>query len=48
VRVALVHREPERARALVQPWLAVGGRIVAFYDAPRSSATLLPPSTVRD
>jgi ubiquinone/menaquinone biosynthesis C-methylase UbiE len=34
VRVALFDREPERAHALVEPWLAPGGRVHAFYDAP--------------
>jgi ubiquinone/menaquinone biosynthesis C-methylase UbiE len=34
VRVALFHREPERARALVEPWLAPGGRVRAFFDEP--------------
>jgi ubiquinone/menaquinone biosynthesis C-methylase UbiE len=33
-RVGLFHREPERARALAQRWLAPHGRIVAEYDAP--------------
>jgi ubiquinone/menaquinone biosynthesis C-methylase UbiE len=33
VRVGLFHREPERARALVEPWLAPGGTISGFYDA---------------
>ena len=33
VRVGLFHRDPERARALVEPWLAPGGTIAAFYDA---------------
>jgi len=33
-RVGLFHREPERARALAEPWLAPGGRLVAEYDAP--------------
>jgi SAM-dependent methyltransferase len=37
VRVALFHREPVRAGALVQPWLAPGARVRAFYDAPGSS-----------
>ena len=32
VRVGLFHREPERARALVEPWLAPGGRLVTEYD----------------
>ncbi len=36
VRVGLFHREPERARALVEPWLAPGGRVEAFYDSPSS------------
>jgi ubiquinone/menaquinone biosynthesis C-methylase UbiE len=34
VRVGLFHREPERARRLVEPWLAPGGVIRAFYDSP--------------
>jgi ubiquinone/menaquinone biosynthesis C-methylase UbiE len=34
VRVGLFHREPERARALAERWLAPGGRIVAVYDGP--------------
>ncbi len=34
VRVGLFHREPERARALVAPWLAQDGRVLAFYDVP--------------
>jgi ubiquinone/menaquinone biosynthesis C-methylase UbiE len=34
VRVGLFHREPERARRLVEPWLAPGGEIRAFYDGP--------------
>jgi ubiquinone/menaquinone biosynthesis C-methylase UbiE len=34
VRVGLFHREPERARALVEPWLAPGGRVQAFFDPP--------------
>ena len=32
VRVGLFHREPERARALVEPWLAPCGRAQSFYD----------------
>ena len=32
VRVGLFHREPERARGLVEPWLAPGGTIVDHYD----------------
>jgi ubiquinone/menaquinone biosynthesis C-methylase UbiE len=34
VRVGLFHREPARARALVEPWLADGGRVLVFYDTP--------------
>jgi ubiquinone/menaquinone biosynthesis C-methylase UbiE len=34
VRVGLFHQEPERARALVEPWLAPSGRVLAFYDTP--------------
>ncbi|HSJ22502.1 MAG TPA: class I SAM-dependent methyltransferase [Nocardioidaceae bacterium] len=33
-RVGLFHREPERARDLVEPWLAPGARVHSFYDAP--------------
>ena len=36
VRVGLFHREPARARSLVEPWLAPGGRIVAAFDPPPS------------
>jgi ubiquinone/menaquinone biosynthesis C-methylase UbiE len=34
VRVGLFHREPERARALAERWLAPGGRVEAFFDPP--------------
>jgi SAM-dependent methyltransferase len=34
VRVGLFRREPDRARRLVEPWLAPGGRVFAFYDEP--------------
>jgi ubiquinone/menaquinone biosynthesis C-methylase UbiE len=33
-RVRLFEREPERARALVEPWLAPGGEVRSFFDAP--------------
>lgn len=33
-RVRLFHVEPERAHACVAPWLALGGRVRSFYDAP--------------
>ena len=35
VRVGLFDREPERARALVEPWLAPRGTVRAFFDSPR-------------
>jgi ubiquinone/menaquinone biosynthesis C-methylase UbiE len=34
VRVGLFHRDPARARALAERWLAPGGAIFAFYDEP--------------
>ncbi|MBA2331174.1 MAG: methyltransferase domain-containing protein [Actinobacteria bacterium] len=34
VRVGLFDREPERAHALVRPWLAPGGRVLPFFDRP--------------
>lgn len=34
VRVGLFHREPERAYALLEPWLAPGGSVRAFFDRP--------------
>jgi ubiquinone/menaquinone biosynthesis C-methylase UbiE len=34
VRVGLFHREPDRARALVEPWLAPGAVVVAVFDEP--------------
>ena len=34
VRVGLFHRDPDRARELAAPWLAPGGTIHAFFDAP--------------
>ena len=34
VRVGLFHREPERARSLVERWLAPGGEVFAFFDPP--------------
>jgi ubiquinone/menaquinone biosynthesis C-methylase UbiE len=46
VRVGLCHREPERARALCQPWLASGGRLQFFYDGPatpRAASAGSPP-----
>jgi ubiquinone/menaquinone biosynthesis C-methylase UbiE len=34
IRVGLFHREPERAHRLAERWLAPGGSVSAFYDAP--------------
>jgi ubiquinone/menaquinone biosynthesis C-methylase UbiE len=34
VRVGLFHRDPERARGLVEPWLAPGGQLQTFLDEP--------------
>jgi ubiquinone/menaquinone biosynthesis C-methylase UbiE len=34
VRVASFDRQPERAKALVEPWLAPGGRVLSFFDRP--------------
>ncbi len=34
VRVGIFHREPQRAAALVEPWLAPGGRVLSFFDPP--------------
>jgi ubiquinone/menaquinone biosynthesis C-methylase UbiE len=34
VRVGLFHREPERARALAERWLAPGGTLLAAFDEP--------------
>ena len=33
-RVGLFHREPDRAHALVEPWLAPGGTVLAVFDEP--------------
>jgi ubiquinone/menaquinone biosynthesis C-methylase UbiE len=40
VRVGLFHREPERARGLVERWLAPGGEVFAFFDAPSKPGVL--------
>lgn len=34
VRVGLFYRDPARARSLLEPWLAPGGKIVLVYDEP--------------
>ncbi len=37
VRVGLFHRDPDRAHALIRPWLAPDARVRAFFDAPTSA-----------
>ena len=34
VRVGLFHREPERARSMVERWLAPGGEVFVLFDTP--------------
>lgn len=34
VRVGLFHRDPDRAHGLVEPWLAPGGQVFAFFNPP--------------
>ena len=34
VRVGLFHREPERARGIVERWLAPGGTLLTVFDPP--------------
>lgn len=34
VRVSLFHREPERARSIVERWLTPGGTVFVFFDEP--------------
>lgn len=34
VRVGLFDRDPDRARSLVEPWLAPDGRLFVFFDRP--------------
>ena len=38
VRVGLFHREPARARALAERWLAGGGTLLAVFDEPSAGA----------
>jgi ubiquinone/menaquinone biosynthesis C-methylase UbiE len=38
VRVGLFHREPARARALSERWLAPGGALLAAFDEPSTGA----------
>jgi ubiquinone/menaquinone biosynthesis C-methylase UbiE len=39
VRVGLFHRDADRARGLVEPWLAPGGEVFAFFDPPSERST---------
>lgn len=34
VRVGLFHRQPDRARGIVEQWLAPGGSILTVFDEP--------------
>jgi ubiquinone/menaquinone biosynthesis C-methylase UbiE len=34
VRVAVFHRDPDLAHALLAPWLAPGARVRTFFDPP--------------
>ena len=34
IRVGLFHRDPERARSIVERWLAPGGAVFVFFDPP--------------
>jgi cyclopropane fatty-acyl-phospholipid synthase-like methyltransferase len=34
VRVGLFHRDPKRARDIVERWLASGGAVFVFFDEP--------------
>ena len=45
VRVGLFHREPERARGLVERWLAPGGAVFVFFDPPSEPGTPRRAST---
>jgi ubiquinone/menaquinone biosynthesis C-methylase UbiE len=38
IRVGLFHREPARARALAERWLAPGGTLLAAFDEPSTGA----------
>ena len=34
IRVGLFHRDPKRARSIVDKWLAPGGAVFVFFDPP--------------
>lgn len=43
VRVGLFHRDPERARSIVERWLPSGGAAFVFFDPPSASTASPPP-----
>jgi len=43
VRVGLFHRDPERARSIVERWLAPGGAVFVFFDPPTGPTAPPPP-----
>ena len=55
VCVGLFHRDPERARSLVERWLAPGGAVFVFFvfdppsepGTPRRASTASPPDRSR-
>ena len=34
IRVGLFHREPDRARSIIEQWLAPGGSMMSVFDEP--------------
>jgi ubiquinone/menaquinone biosynthesis C-methylase UbiE len=43
IRVGLFHRDPERARSIAERWLAPGGALFVFFDAPSGPSTAQRP-----
>jgi len=43
VRVGLFHHEPERARGIVERWLAPGDALFVFFDPPLEPGTTQEP-----
>ena len=46
-RVGLFHREPERARGMVERWLAPGGELFVFFDQPSGKRVYRISPTIR-
>ncbi len=46
VRVGLFHRDPERARDIVERWLTPGGALFAFFDQPPAPGAAQRPNRV--